>query len=152
REDGGTLIRLSDVGDVALGAENYSSSVFFDGRPVVFVGIEVTPEANLLETMQGVRELLPAVQEQLPGGLDGLIVYDATVAIGNSIDEVVTALIEALVIVTFIIFLFLGALRSALVPAVAMPIALVGAFFLMQMMGFSINLLTLLALILAIGT
>ncbi|MEZ6127208.1 MAG: efflux RND transporter permease subunit [Planctomycetaceae bacterium] len=152
RQQGDTIIRLKDVANVRLGAESYNSSVIFEGRTVVFIGVQISPEANLLETVTGVRELFPAIRRQLPSGLEGLIVYDATEAVEDSIDEVIQSLIEALVIVSVVIFLFLGSIRSALVPAIAMPLAIIGAFFLMQMLGYSINLLTLLALILAIGT
>lgn len=152
REDDGAIIRLSDVAQVSLGAENYESSVLFNDRTVVFIGVSVSPTANLLDTVGGVKELLPDIYAQLPAGLKGIIVYDSTVAIEDSINEVIQALFEALAIVTVVIFFFLGALRSALVPGIAMPLAIIGAFFLMQMLGYSINLLTLLALILAIGT
>ncbi|MEZ6088486.1 MAG: efflux RND transporter permease subunit [Pirellulaceae bacterium] len=152
REQGDTIIRLADVADVKLGAESYNSSLIFEGKTVVFIGVQIAPEANLLDTISGVRDLFPSIQRQLPAGLEGLIVYDSTIAVEDSIEEVVRSLIEALVIVTVVIFLFLGSIRSALVPAIAMPLAIVGAFFLMQMLGYSINLLTLLALILAIGT
>ena len=152
REEGETITRLREVADVSLGSESYDSSVLFEGNPVVFIGVEAAPEANVLETVRGVRDLVPDIRRQLPAGLEGLIVYDSTEAIQDSIDEVIWALIEALAIVTVVIFLFLGAIRSALVPGIAMPLAIVGAFFAMQMLGYSINLLTLLALILAIGT
>ncbi len=152
REQGDTIIRLMDVANVELGAESYESSVIFEGKTVVFIGVQIAPDANLLDTVTAVRDLFPAIKKQLPSGLEGTIVYDATEAVEDSIDEVVRSLIEALVIVSVVIFLFLGSLRSALVPAVAMPLAIIGAFFIMQMLGYSINLLTLLALILAIGT
>lgn len=152
REEDGAIIRLSDVAQVSLGAENYESSVMFNDRTVVFIGVSVTPTANLLDTVGGVKALLPDIYSQMPAGLEGIVVYDSTVAIEDSINEVIHALIEALLIVTTVIFFFLGALRSALVPGIAMPLAIIGAFFIMQMLGYSINLLTLLALILAIGT
>ncbi len=152
REAEDKLIRLGDVGDVRLGAESYGSSIIFEGRTVVFIGVEIAPEANLLETIRGVRELFPSIRAQLPAGLQGMVVYDSTRAVESSIDEVLRSLVEALVIVGLVIFLFLGSVRSALIPGIAMPLAIVGAFFLMQMLGYSINLLTLLALILAIGT
>ncbi len=152
REQGDAIIRVSDVADVRLGAESYDTSILFEGKTVVFIAVEIAPEANLLDTVDGVRDLFPEIQEQLPAGVKGIIVYDSTVAVEDSITEVIRSLIEALVIVTVVIYLFLGSLRSALVPAIAMPLAIVGAFFLMQMLGYSINLLTLLALILAIGT
>ncbi|MGE0313764.1 MAG: efflux RND transporter permease subunit [Lautropia sp.] len=152
REDAGTLVRLSDVAQVRLGAETYDSSVLFDNREVVFMAVSVNPTANLLDAVAGVRERLPRIREQMPSGMALVTVYDSTEAVQRSIDEVVSSLIEALVIVTVVIFLFLGGLRSALVPGVAMPLSIVGAFFAMQMLGYTVNLLTLLALILAIGT
>lgn len=152
REEAGAIVRLKDVAQVSLGAEDYESSVLFDDRTVVFIGVSITPTANLLDTVDKVKQLLPDIREQLPAGLEGVVVYDSTVAIEDSINEVVQALFEALLIVTVVIFFFLGALRSALVPGIAMPLAIIGAFFVMQILGYSINLLTLLALILAIGT
>ncbi len=152
REEGDTIIRVRDIAQVELGAESYDSSVIFEGKNVAFIGVQVAPEANLLDTIAGVRQLIPQVKKQLPGGLEGIVVYDSTEAVEASIDEVIRSLIEALLIVTVVIYLFLGALRSALVPGIAMPLAIIGAFFLMQMLGYSVNLLTLLALILAIGT
>ena len=152
REDGATLIRLVDVADVQLGAESYSSSVYFRGTPALAVAIEVVPTANPLDVIAAVRARLPAIKQQLPSDLKAAVVYDGTVFIERSIEELLISLAQALAIVTVIIYLFLGSVRAALVPAVTMPLALVGALFLMLLMGFSINLLTLLALILAIGT
>jgi len=152
REQDGTIIRLRDIADVRLGAESYDSSVLFGDKTVVFTGVEIAPDANLLSTVAGVRDLFPDIQSQLPSGLEGVIVYDSTESVTDSIDEVIRSLVEALAIVTVVIFLFLGSIRSALVPAIAMPLAIIGAFFLMQMLGYTINLLTLLAMILAIGT
>lgn len=152
REDGATLIRLGDVADVQLGAESYSSSVYFRGTPAIAVAIEVAPSANPLKVIAAVRERLPAIERQLPSSLEATVAYDGTVFIERSIKGLLISLAQALAIVTLVIYLFLGSVRAALVPAVAMPLALIGALFLMLVMGFSINLLTLLALILAIGT
>lgn len=152
RQAGNTIIRLGDVADVRLGAESYGSSILFEGRTAVFIGVQIAPDANLLETIRRVRQLFPSIHEQLPPGLTGMVVYDSTRAVEASIDEVLWSLGEALVIVSLVIWVFLGSIRSALIPGVAMPLAIVGAFFLMQLLGYSINLLTLLALILAIGT
>lgn len=118
----------------------------------MFIEVEVAPEANLLNTIGEVNELFPDIQQSLPPGMTGTIVYDATVAVNSSIDGVINALWQALAIISLVILIFLGSWRSALVPVVTMPLAIVGAFFLMSLMGFSINLLTLLALIPAIGT
>lgn len=152
RQTGDAVIRLADVGRVQLGSENYSASTFINGRPAVFLEVEVAPTSNLLETIGEVKRVLPDIQEQFPAGLQSTVVYDATVAIDDNIGEVVSALWQALAIVTVVILLFLGSWRSALVPAIAMPLSIVSAFLLMELFGFSLNLLTLLALILAIGT
>ncbi|GAC1634083.1 MAG: efflux RND transporter permease subunit [Nevskia sp.] len=146
-----TVVRLKDVANVTLGAENYDASTRFDGKQSVFVGIKVAPDANALTVVKEVRKAFPEIVEQLPTGLNGEIVYDATAYISASIREVEKTLIEALLIVTVVIFLFLGSFRSVIIPVIAMPLSLIGAFFVMLMLGYSINLLTLLALVLAIG-
>ena len=151
RRNGDTVVRLEDVATVTLGSENYDFNVAFSGKRSVFIGIKVAPEANILEVAKRVRESFPGIQQQLPGGLTGQIVYDATAFINTSIDEVVKTLVEALLIVTVVIYLFLGSLRAVVVPLIAMPLSLVGTFFIMLALGYSINLLTLLALVLAIG-
>ncbi|HUN91349.1 MAG TPA: efflux RND transporter permease subunit [Burkholderiaceae bacterium] len=148
---GGAIVRLQDVATVALGAENYDFNVAFGGESSVFVGIKVAPDANLLDVARSVRDVFPSVQADLPAGLTGKIAYDATEFVNASIDEVTKTLIEALIIVTVVIFLFLGSLRAVLIPVIAMPLSLVGTFFVMLVLGYSINLLTLLALVLAIG-
>jgi multidrug efflux pump len=152
RKEGNAVIRLRDVATVALGAVSYETSVYFNGTPAVFMAIEVVPTENVLDVIGRVRTILPDIQRQLPQGIEGQAVYDATVFIEQSIEEVITNLVQALVIVTVVIFLFLGSLRAALVPAVAMPLSLIGAAFIMLVLGYSLNLLTLLALVLAIGT
>jgi multidrug efflux pump len=148
---GDALVRLEDVATVTLGSENYDFNVAFSGVRSVFIGIKVAPDANILEVAQRVRAAFPDVQSQLPTGLTGKIVYDATDFIRASVTEVVRTLLEALIIVTVVIFLFLGSVRAVVVPVVAMPLSLIGTFFVMQILGYSINLLTLLALVLAIG-
>jgi len=145
------IVRLGDVATVTLGATNYDTAVSFDGKAAVYIGIKVAPAANLLTVIKSVRNAFPAMQEQLPKGLDAEIVYDASKFVNSSIYEVVKSLFEALLIVTVVIYLFLGSLRSVLIPVVAIPLSLIGAFFIMLMLGYSINLLTLLALVLAIG-
>ncbi len=147
----GANVRLADVANVTLGSEDYDTAVGFDGQTAVYIGIKVAPTANLLDVIEGVRNAFPAVQEQLPQGLDGKIVYDATKFVKSSIHEVVATLVKALLIVTLVIFLFLGSLRSVVIPVVAMPLSLIGTFFMMLVLGYTINLLTLLALVLAIG-
>ncbi len=148
---GGAIVRLQDVATVTLGSENYNFNVAFNGVRSVFIGIKVAPEANILTVADSVRKAFPDLQAQLPTGLTGKIVYDSTDFINSSITEVVKTLAEALLIVTVVIYLFLGTLRAVLVPVIAMPLSLVGTFFVMLLLGYSINLLTLLALVLAIG-
>ncbi|HBD7396120.1 efflux RND transporter permease subunit [Legionella longbeachae] len=147
----GAIIHLEDVATVSLGAQNYNSSVSFDGRTAVYVGILVAPSANLLTVIDDIKKIFPTIQEQLPQGLNGKIVYDASLFVHSSIHEVIVSLLEAFLIVTAVIFLFLGSMRSVLIPIVAIPLSLIGAFWIMLILGYSINLLTLLALVLAIG-
>ena len=151
KQSGDSIVRLEDVATVTLGSENYDFNVAFDGVRSVFIGIKVAPEANILDVAKRVRSAFPELRAQLPTGVTGEIVYDSTDFINTSIEEVVKTLVEALLIVTVVIYLFLGSLRAVVVPIVAMPLSLVGAFFMMQMLGYSINLLTLLSLVLAIG-
>jgi multidrug efflux pump len=151
KERNGAIIRVRDVADVVLGAENYDSTVSFNGETATFIGVNVLPTANALTVIKDVRAVLPSIAEQMPRGMQLTIPYDATAYINDSIDEVVHTLVEALIIVVVVIFLFLGSVRSVLIPVVAMPLSLIGAFFLMLVLGFSINLLTLLAMVLAIG-
>jgi multidrug efflux pump len=151
RSENGAIVRLKDVANVTLGAEDYDTAVSFDGKSAVYIGIKVAPTANLLTVIDGVRKVFPSIEEQLPSGLDGKIVYDSTKYVNSSIREVVITLAEALLIVTAVIFLFLGTVRSVIIPTIAMPLSLIGAFFIMLVLGYTINLLTLLALVLAIG-
>ncbi len=147
----GAIVRLQDVATVTLGSENYDFNVAFNGVRSVFIGIKVAPEANILTVADAVRKAFPDIQSQLPTSLTGKIVYDSTDFINSSIHEVVKTLVEALLIVTIVIYLFLGTLRAVIVPVIAMPLSLIGTFFVMLMLGYSVNLLTLLALVLAIG-
>ena len=151
RQQGGAIIRLKDVAKVTLGADDYESSVAFDGNSAVYIGIQVAPGANLLQVIRGVHEVFPDIQQQLPQGLRGEIVYDSTKFVNGAIDEVIHTLVEALLIVTLVVFAFLGSPRSVLIPVIAIPLSLVGTFTMMLIFGFTINLLTLLALVLAIG-
>ncbi len=151
KQQNGAIIRLKDVANVTLGADDYESSVGFDGDKAVYIGLQIAPGANLLDVMSRVRDVFPSIAEQLPEGIKGKIVYDSTKFVDSSINEVIHTLIEALVIVTLVVFLFLGSWRSVLIPVIAIPLSLIGTFTLMLMFGFSINLLTLLALVLSIG-
>ena len=151
KQSGGAIVRLKDVADVQLGADSYEATVGFDGKKAVYIGIQVAPAANLLQVIQGVRAVFPDIVSQLPAGLHGEVVYDSTAFVNSSISEVESTLIEALLIVTAVVFVFLGSPRSVLIPTIAIPLSLVGTFVMMAAFGFSINLLTLLALVLAIG-
>jgi multidrug efflux pump len=151
KAENSAIVRLGDVSTVTLGSEDYDTAVGFDGESAVYIGIKVAPSANLLTVIDGVRRVFPSVEQQLPEGLSGRIVYDATKYVNSSIHEVIVTLLEALAIVTVVIFLFLGSIRSVLIPTIAMPLSLIGAFFIMLLLGYTINLLTLLSLVLAIG-
>ena len=151
KANGSDIVRLKEVANVQLGAENYDFNVAFDGKRSVFMGINAAPDANVLDVIDRVRQVFPSIQKQMPTGITARIVFDGTDFIRASIDEVVKTLAETLVIVTLVIFLFLGTLRSVLIPLIAMPLSLIGAFLVMLLLGYSINLLTLLALVLAIG-
>jgi multidrug efflux pump len=147
----GQVVRLTDVATVSLGADDYDTAVAFDGKPSVFVGIQVAPGANLLDVIARVRRVLPDIQAQLPTGLKGGIIYDSTKFVNSSINEVIKTLLKAILIVTAVVFIFLGSLRSVIIPLVAIPLSIVGTFTVMLALGYSINLLTLLAIVLAIG-
>ena len=152
REEGGAIVRLGDVADVVRGSENYGTSVRINGEAATFMGIFVSPDANSLDVIGEVRKLWDGeIVPQLPEGIIATIPYDSTEAIQDAINEVVSTIVEAVIIVIVVIYLFLGSLRSVLIPAVTVPLSLVGALFLMLLMGFTINLLTLLAMVLAIG-
>ncbi|TKC87976.1 multidrug efflux protein [Trinickia terrae] len=151
KQKNGAIVRLEDVANVVLGADNYDFNVAFSGKRSVFIGIKVAPDANILDVAKRVRAAFPALQQQFPTGMTGEIVYDATDFVNTAISEVVKTLVEALLIVTAVIYLFLGTLRAVIIPVIAMPLSLIGTFFVMLMLGYSINLLTLLALVLAIG-
>jgi multidrug efflux pump len=148
---GDALIRLDDVAAIELGPESADSSSVFDGLKAVFVGVFANPAANPLTVIAKVRAAFPDIQRQLPTGLEAAIAYDATKFIEASIREVQTTLFEAAAIVIIVIFLFLGNLRSTLIPIVTIPLSLIGVMFALLALGYSINLLTLLALVLAIG-
>ncbi len=151
REENGAVVRLEDVGQVALGAEDYGAEVHFSGQSAVFMGIWPLPNANSIDVIKRVRVEMESIQKQLPSGMEAHIAYDATDYITNAIHEVIKTLIDTLLIVVVIIFLFLGSFRSVLIPVVAIPVSLIGGIFLMQAFGFTINLLTLLAIVLSVG-
>ncbi len=151
KEDKGVVVRLGEVADVVLGSENYDQEVRFNGQSATFMGIWVLPTANSLDVIKKVRAEIPGIQSQLPAGITVGIPYDSTEYIQDAINEVLRTLTETLLIVVVVIFLFLGSFRALIVPVVAIPISLVGAAFLMLAAGFTINLLTLLAIVLSVG-
>ena len=151
KTSGTSRVLLGDVARVEMGAENYDTVSSFDGTPSVYIGIKATPGANPLDVIKEVRKLMPELEGQLPPNLKASIAYDATLFIQASIDEVVKTLVEAVLIVIVVVFLFLGAFRSVLIPVVTIPLSMIGVLFFMQLMGYSLNLLTLLAMVLAIG-
>jgi multidrug efflux pump len=151
REQNGTIIHLEDVAEVELGAEDYDTEVRFNGQTAVFMGIFPLPNANTIDVVARIRVELEAIKKGLPDGLEASIGYDASEYISNAIHEVVFTLIDTLLIVIVVIFLFLGSVRSVLVPVVAIPVSLIGGIFLMQSFGFTLNLLTLLAIVLSVG-
>lgn len=151
RETDNAIIRLEDVADVELGSESYDSLVEFNGKQAIFIGINVATDANLLSTIEQIRDRFPKIQQDAPAGLAAEIVYDSTEYVEQAIDEVIITILEAVVIVIVVIFLFLGSLRTVLIPAVAVPLSLLGGCAIMWAMGFTFNLMTLLAMVLAIG-
>jgi multidrug efflux pump len=151
KDSKGVVVRLGDIADVVLGAENYDQDVRFNGETATFMGIWVLPTANSLEVIQRVRDEIPGIRVQLPTGMKVGIPYDSTAYIQDAIKEVLRTLSETLLIVIVVIFLFLGSFRAVIIPVIAIPISLIGAVFLMLVAGFTINLLTLLAIVLSVG-
>ncbi len=151
KEQNGVVVRLADIADVVLGAENYEQDIRFNGEAATFMGVWVLPTANSLDVIAKVRDALPEIRAQLPAGMKVGVPYDSTAYIHDAIGEVLSTLTETLLIVVVVIFLFLGSFRSVLIPLVAIPISLIGAVFLMMVAGFTINLLTLLAIVLSVG-
>jgi multidrug efflux pump len=151
RQQNNAIVRIRDIADVELGAEDYETDVRFSGETAVFMGIFVLPSANSLDVIKLVRAEMVQIQKDLPGGMQAKVAYDTTAYINDAIHEVFHTLGDTLILVVIVIFLFLGSWRSVLIPVVAIPLSLIGAIFLMQVFGFSINLLTLLAIVLSVG-
>src|SRR6201986_381103 len=151
KQSNGAIVRLKDVGQVELGAANYDTDVRFSGNTATFMGIYVLPNANAIDVIKSVRAALPAIEKQLPVGMNLGVPYDATEYINSAIHDVTETLMETLCIVMIVIFLFMGSFRAVFIPIAAIPISLVGALFLMLIFGFTLNLLTLLAIVLAVG-
>jgi len=151
RSENGANIRIEDIGEVVLGAEDYDAEVRFSGKTAVFMGIWPLPNANSLDVIELVKKEMAAIQQDLPSGMQARIAYDSTDYINNAIHEVLKTLGDTMLIVVVIIFLFLGSFRSVFIPVITIPLSLIGAVFLMQIFGFTINLLTLLAIVLSVG-
>ncbi|MCP5418638.1 MAG: efflux RND transporter permease subunit [Chromatiaceae bacterium] len=147
----GTIVRLQDIASVELGAEDYDTVVRYSGDTAVFAGVFTQPNANVIDVIDGVRAELGTLKDEMPSGLDASIGYDASQYVSDAIHEVTVTLSETLLIVVIVIFLFLGSVRSVLVPVMAIPVSLIGGIFLMQAFGFTLNLLTLLAIVLSVG-
>ncbi len=145
------IIRIQDIGYAELGAQTYNTAATYNGKPATFLTVRVSPSANPLTVVSDIRALFPGIVKNLPPGLNANITYDATIYMRTAIKDVVSAVFEAIAIVIVIVFLFLGSFRAIIIPVVAIPLSIVGVFLLMLMMGFSINLLTLLAIVLAVG-
>ncbi|MEI8393571.1 MAG: MexW/MexI family multidrug efflux RND transporter permease subunit [Rhodospirillaceae bacterium] len=151
KAENGALIRLSDIATLDIGSQSSNASVMMNGEQAMFIGVQATPTGNPLNIVRDVRAMVPILERGLPPTVKMGIVYDSTKFIRASIDEVIHTLVMAVLIVIAVIFLFLGTLRSVVIPIVTIPLSLIGAFTLMLVMGFSINLLTLLAMVMAIG-
>ncbi len=146
-----TIVRLEDIADVELGAEDYDTLVRYSGQTAVFIGVFPQPNANVVEVIGRVRAELANIERELPAGLEASVGYDASAYVSDAIREVTRTLIDTLLIVIVVIFLFLGSVRSVIVPVLAIPVSLIGGIFLMQIFGFTLNLLTLLAIVLSVG-
>ena len=151
RQSNGAIVRLGDVAKVELGSDNYEQSVRFDGQDSVFIDVEPTPNANVLDVVHAVKKRFQALQADLPNGLTADTAYDATNSVVQSIREVVKTLLASLAIVTLVVFAFLRSARASIIPVVTIPLSLIGTFAILLVLGFSINLLTLLAMVLAAG-
>jgi multidrug efflux pump len=151
KQSGNTVVRLGEIADVELGAENYDDAVRFDGQTATFLGVWVLPTANSLDVIHNLREVMPQIKAALPAGMRADVAYDSTVYIEAAIHDVIKTLTETLLIVIAVIFLFLGSWRAVIIPVIAIPISLIGACFLMAAAGFTLNLLTLLAIVLSVG-
>jgi len=151
KQANGAVVRLSDIATVVLGAEDYNNIISYNGQNAIALAIDIAPDANLLEVMKQLQDIFPQIRAQLPQGLEGAVIYDASNFVTRAINEVERTIIETLLIVMLVVFAFLGSIRTVMIPLVAIPLSLVGAFIMMLALGFSINLLSLLAMVLAIG-
>lgn len=149
--DKGTLIRIKDIGTVELGAVSYNAGNVFNGKRAVVVAVYTTPTANPLNIVGKLSKMIPTLREGLPSAIHLKVAFDRTIFIRNAISEVAKTILETLLIVIVVIFLFLGSARSVIIPVIAIPLSIIGGLFAMFALHYSINLLTLLAMILAIG-
>ncbi|WP_300542966.1 efflux RND transporter permease subunit [uncultured Pseudoalteromonas sp.] len=147
----GSVVRLSDVADVELGGENYGVVARFNGKPASGLGVKLASGANALDTADGVKAALAELESFFPEGLTTVVPYDTTPFVSLSIEKVVSTLIEAVVLVFLVMYLFLQNFRATLIPTIAVPVVLLGTFAILQVFGFSINTLTMFAMVLAIG-
>ena len=147
----GSVVRLSDVADVELGGENYGVVARFNGKPASGLGVKLASGANALDTADGVKAALAELEPFFPEGLTTVVPYDTTPFVSLSIEKVVSTLIEAVVLVFLVMYLFLQNFRATLIPTIAVPVVLLGTFAILQVFGFSINTLTMFAMVLAIG-
>mgnify|MGYP003700645909 CR=1 FL=1 len=151
RQDDDRRVTLGDVADIELASETYESAVYSSGQETVFIAITEAPGANPLDMAARVKDKIAELEEQLPADLTIFLDSDLSIYIGEALEEVVRTLVEASIIVVLVILLFLGSLRVVAIPIVAIPLSLITVLFLIWLMGFSINLLTLLAMVIAIG-
>ena len=149
--DDGQIVHLSDVARLELGAQEYNRESYLDGSPAVGIGITQRPGSNALETAEEIKALMNRLEKNFPAGLSHTIVYNPTVFVEESIDSVIETLFEAILLVVVVIIVFLQNWRSSLIPLAAIPVSLIGTFFIMSGLGYSLNNLSLFGLVLAIG-
>ncbi len=147
----GEFLRLKDVSTIELDAQSYASNAMSMGNPAVFMGIFQTKGSNAQEIIENIKTTFQSIEKDLPEGLHISIPYDTSLFLNASIEKVISTLIEAFLLVFLVVFLFLQDFRSTLIPAIAVPVSIIGTFFFLNVFGYSINLLTLFALVLAIG-
>jgi multidrug efflux pump len=150
-ERGGAIVRLSDVARVELGAEEAAMVAKYNDQQAVYLGVWPLPGSNEIEVAQGLREAMERIRPTLPKDMDMRLVWDGTMFMRDALTEITKTLAETVLIVAVVVFLFMGSIRTALVPLVAMPVSLVGAALVMLALGFSLNLLTILAIVLSVG-
>jgi multidrug efflux pump len=144
-------IRLGDVAKVELGSEEPMMNAIYGGKPAVYVSVWPLPGSNEIEVAHNLRAEMDRLKDTLPSNIDMQLAFDATMFMENAINEISKTLVETIIIVGIVVFLFMGSLRTAIVPLIAMPVSLIGAVLIMLVMGFSLNLLTLLAIVLSVG-